>query len=251
MSDLRLPDTGRNAHLLVSAEIASPMAVGFLHSAVVIPEQLIERITPGELDQILLHEAAHLARRDDWWNLLARFLGAVLALHPVAWWILRQIEYERELACDDWVVASTGAVRPYAETLAHMAELRWPRPVGKHRVEQALASGVFGRGSRIGDRIEGLLEAGRQFSTRVSARRVIAGFVALCCLTAAGSLAPRWVAFAEAARFLHEVAPIRHPDCSGTIRAGAPQLVAQAIAATPGSANPGAHVTSPEATSGV
>jgi uncharacterized protein (TIGR03435 family) len=237
-SDLRLPDTDRNADLLLSTDIASPMAVGFLHAAVIFPEYLIERITPGELDQILLHEAAHLARLDDWWNLLARFLGAILALHPVAWWILRQIEYEHEAACDDWVVARTGAVRPYAETLAHMAEMRW-QSASSHRTEEALASGMFGRGSRIGDRIEGLLEAGRQFSVRVSAKRVIASCAALCCLAAAGSLAPRWVAFAQAP-LPAPIAPIVQKQS-----VPAPLLMAQATTATP-APRPGAPAAPPQ-----
>ncbi len=139
------PDVGRRSLVLVSSDIASPMAVGFVHPAIILPEDLADSMTRAELDQIVLHEAAHLARRDDWWNLIARLLGAVLALHPVAWWILRQIEYEREAACDDWVVARTGAARVYAETLAHIVELRWAN--GDSRGSEALASGVFGRGS--------------------------------------------------------------------------------------------------------
>jgi len=222
LSDLRLADVGRRACLLISRDIASPMAVGFLRPAVILPEDLADRITPGELDQILLHEAAHLARRDDWWNLLGRVLGAALALHPVAWWILRQIEYEREAACDDWVVARTGAVRPYAESLARMVELRWQG--SNSRGTEALASGVFGHGSRIGDRIEMLLRHGREFSPRVSARRVVAGSFMLCCLVAAGSFAPRWVAFAKTP--VMPVALPKNPEPQ-------PGLVAQAVPPTP------------------
>jgi hypothetical protein len=226
------------------------MAVGFLHAAVILPAELIERITPEELDQILLHEAAHLARRDDWWNLLARLLGSVLALHPVAWWILRQIEYEREAACDDWVVAHTGAVRPYAETLAHMAELRWQN-AGSYRTQEALASGVFGRGSRIGNRIEAILNAGREFSTRISATRVITGCSVLCCLAAAGTFAPRWVAFAKAPVLRHVVAAIVSeqpvPAITPVIQkqpALSPVLVAQVKPSTP--ASPVAALNKPE-----
>jgi uncharacterized protein (TIGR03435 family) len=226
-SELPLPQTGRSARLLVSREIASPMAVGFLHAAVIIPENLTEHITREELDQILLHEAGHLARRDDWWNLVARLLGAFLALHPIAWWILRQIENEREAACDDWVVARTGAVRPYAEVLAHMVELRWQR--GDSSRAEALASGVFGRGSRIGDRIEMLLVRGREFSPRVSFGRVVAGVFGLCCLAAAGSIAPRMIAFAKTPAARHVTArPLlvaqAAPDTNAR-QANAPQKV--------------------------
>ena len=102
----------RRVVLLVSPDVASPLACGFRRACVILPETLLTEVTEAELDYILLHELAHLARRDQWTNLLARLAGALLALHPVAVWVLRRIERERELACDEWVVAATGAPRP-------------------------------------------------------------------------------------------------------------------------------------------
>ncbi|MBV8845237.1 MAG: M56 family metallopeptidase, partial [Bryobacterales bacterium] len=195
-----------SCRVLLSPEVASPMAVGFLTPAIILPESLLAEITGEELQHVLLHEYAHLARRDDWANLLARLIGAALALHPVAWWMLRQIEREREMACDDWVVARTGAARPYAASLARMVELRWPEKA------HALASGMLGRGSRLDDRIELLIKRGRGFSSSVSLARAI--FI-LGVLTAAGALAPRWVAFAQQPSF--EVASVK-PNRSGDNR---------------------------------
>ena len=120
------------------------MAVGFLPPAVIVPESLRDELSEPEYEHVLLHEAAHLARRDDWANLALRILGGVLALHPVALWILRQIEREREMACDDWVVTRIGTARPYAASLARLFELRWKRR------NNLLASGIFGNNSRIG-----------------------------------------------------------------------------------------------------
>jgi uncharacterized protein (TIGR03435 family) len=186
-----LPRTGRQAKLVRSSEIASPVAVGFLRPAVILPESLSDELAPDELDYVLLHEAAHLARRDDWSNLVARLVGAILALHPIALWIMRQIEREREIACDDWVVARTGAARPYAASLARMFELRWTRR------NELLASGVLGPSSRLSDRIELLLRRGRQFSPRVSFARVAAGTGALAALAAISSHALQWIAFTQ------------------------------------------------------
>jgi uncharacterized protein (TIGR03435 family) len=62
---------------------------------------------------------------------------------------------------------------------------------------ELLAVGIFGGKSRIGDRIEILPRRGRTFSPRASATGVIASTLALCSLMLAGSLVPRWIAFAQ------------------------------------------------------
>lgn len=180
----------RPVRLLVSSEIASPMAVGFARPAVILPEALLAELTPAELDHILLHELAHIDRRDDWTNLLACLAGAVLALHPVALWVVHRIDRERELACDDWVVARTGAARPYAASLTRMFELSSAR-------RQLLASGMAETGSQLGERVERLLEKGRHFVPEVSMKALIAGTLVLLGLVVAGSQSPGWVVFAQ------------------------------------------------------
>jgi bla regulator protein blaR1 len=204
ISPIPLPPVGRRADLLISPDIVSPMAVGFLRPAVVLPESLLEELSYPEREHVLLHEAAHLARYDDWSNLAIRVLAGALALHPVAIWILRRIDREREMACDDWVVARTGAARSYAASLAHLFELL------RARRSELLAPGVFGSASRLGDRIEMVLRRGRTSSARASATAVMSSAAILGCLMLAGSLAPRWIAFAqEPARPTFEVASVK------------------------------------------
>jgi beta-lactamase regulating signal transducer with metallopeptidase domain len=184
----------RTVRLLVSNRVSIPVAIGFQHPAVVLPEALLDRLTPAELDHVLLHELAHIARRDDWTNLLARIAWAALALHPVAAWVLRQIDRERELACDDWVVAATGAARPYAASLARLFELCTSRR------SALLASGIADGGSQLGNRIAMLLRRGRQFNPQVSTLRVSLCGAAMLILVVAGAHTPTWIAFAQARR---------------------------------------------------
>jgi uncharacterized protein (TIGR03435 family) len=191
ISPIPLPAIPRHADLLISPDIVSPMAVGFLRPAIVLPESLLEELSEPEREHVLLHESAHLAKYDDWSNLAMRLLAGALALHPVAIWILWRIEREREMACDDWVVARTGAARPYAASLAHLFELR------RARRDEMLASGLFGSRSRLGDRIEMLLGRGRTFSPRASAGGIAASTVVLSGFMLAASFAPRWIAFAQ------------------------------------------------------
>jgi beta-lactamase regulating signal transducer with metallopeptidase domain len=183
----------RPVRLLVSAQIASPMATGFLSPAVILPQPLLTEFRDRELDHVLLHELAHVARRDDWSNLVARALNALVGLHPVAAWVLRQVERETELACDDWVVSMTGEARPYAASLARLFEV-----CGSRR-RLLLAAGMAGTGSHLGQRIETLLDRGRQFTARVSLARVAVAAAALLLLVGAGSRTPRWIVLAQSA----------------------------------------------------
>ncbi|HEY6508273.1 MAG TPA: hypothetical protein VIY56_09690, partial [Vicinamibacterales bacterium] len=71
-------------------------------------------------------------------TLAQQLLQAVVGWHPAAWWTNRQIHIEREMACDEMVVAVTGAPRAYAACLTQLAALtRAPQ-------EAALAVGAVG-----------------------------------------------------------------------------------------------------------
>jgi uncharacterized protein (TIGR03435 family) len=82
----------------------------------------------------------------------------------------------------------------------------------RRRHEELLAVGIFGT-ANLGDRIEMLLQRGRDFSPRASLGRVAACAIALLAITLAGSRAPRWIAFAQQApRPSFEVASIKPGD---------------------------------------
>jgi uncharacterized protein (TIGR03435 family) len=199
----------RPARLLLSSEISSPIAAGFLHPAVILPDKLLDQLTTAELDCVVLHESAHLARYDDWDNLIAQMAAAAVVLHPVAWWLLRQIEREREMACDDWVVAHTGMARSYAESLMRIVELRLDA------ANSVLASGIFTRRSRLRLRIEMLLRRRREFSPVASRIPLGAAALALAVLAIAGALAPHWIAFAQRPEF--EVASVKPDTIPGPV----------------------------------
>lgn len=62
---------------------------------------------------------------------------------------------------------------------------------------EILAVGMLGRGSELGNRIEALLRRGRAFTPRASLATVTASAMALGGMMLAGSLTPRWIAFAQ------------------------------------------------------
>jgi uncharacterized protein YjbI with pentapeptide repeats/beta-lactamase regulating signal transducer with metallopeptidase domain len=152
----------RDVRLCVSDETDVPVAVGLFDAMILIPRSLLESLSQAEIDQISLHELAHLRRADDWTNSLQRVIIALLGWNPAAQFIGQQLDLEREVACDDWVLSFGGAVRPYALCLTKMAETSsWPR-------QPMAAPGVFATRKHISLRIERLLRAGRNVATSLS-----------------------------------------------------------------------------------
>jgi len=188
---LRDSRTSRAPQLLVSDEVISPLAAGFLHPVVILPDLLLEEIAEPELDCVLVHELAHVARRDDWTNLMGRLASAAFVLHPVAAWVLRRIEREREIACDDWVVAATGSAVHYAATLARLFEFCCTRR------RELLATGMAHRSSNLGERIEILLRPRFHFSPGASLPRVSFCVADCLALLSFGVRMPGWITFAK------------------------------------------------------
>jgi beta-lactamase regulating signal transducer with metallopeptidase domain len=160
---------GRETRLCVSANVAVPVAVGLFDGMILMPDHLLESFDRADVDRFSLHEMAHLQRRDDWTCALERIACAVLFFNPAVAWIARQLDLEREVACDDWVVAQTREVRPYAVGLTKMAEAtKWP-----HRAVPTPA--IFASRKSISIRIERLLNKHRDV------RPTLAGGPALAC----------------------------------------------------------------------
>ena len=176
---------GRGVRLCRSPEIVIPIAVGLFDAMILIPETLIEELTPDDVDRIVLHELAHLRRGDDWVNALERIAQSLLFFNPGIQWIVGQLDLEREVVCDDWVLQQTAEVRQYATCLARVAEITaWP-------YRAMAAPGAFVTRRSMSVRIERLLEAGRDIRIRTSfgpASFSVMAFIVLCVV--AGYVSP-------------------------------------------------------------
>jgi hypothetical protein len=72
---------------------------------------------------VIVHEWSHVQRRDDLVNLFQLAARALAGWHPAVWWLHRRLLIEREVACDEMVVAMTGSAKEYASSLARVASL--------------------------------------------------------------------------------------------------------------------------------
>ena len=95
----------RKAVLMHGPADLPPLTFGWRKPVIVVPEHLIEE--PAYLRIALRHEIVHLQHSDFAKGLLVQLLGALLAFHPLVWLLVRQINIDRELACDARVLQSS------------------------------------------------------------------------------------------------------------------------------------------------
>jgi beta-lactamase regulating signal transducer with metallopeptidase domain len=162
--------------LALSGEIRVPLAAGFLRPMVLLPDSLLTDLDPEELGQVTLHELAHIRRGDHWANLVQRLLAAVYFYHPAVIWIGRRLELEREIACDDFVLARRPGDIAYARCLTRLAEIA----IGSRRDRMAPANAP-GTG-QLRRRVESLL------SSRTVRHEHVPTFAASAALITIGGL---------------------------------------------------------------
>jgi beta-lactamase regulating signal transducer with metallopeptidase domain len=183
----------RNVELCTSGRLSVPTAVGLIQPAVVIPAWLMDELSPAQLNQILLHELAHLRRWDDWTNLAQKIVKALFFFHPAVWWIEKKISLEREMACDDVVLAESDRPRAYAECLLHLAEKSFIRR------GVALAQAAVGRLRQTTLRVAQILDVNRPQASKSGWKSAVSLVAGVAVLSVVGiSRAPRLVAFQDA-----------------------------------------------------
>lgn len=94
-----------------------PMVIGHLKPLILIPAGLITALPPAGIEAILVHELAHIHRRDYLVNLLISSLEVVFFFNPAVLWLAALIRAERENCCDDMALAQTGSKTNYIKAL--------------------------------------------------------------------------------------------------------------------------------------
>ena len=177
-------DRGREIYLRLSFEIETPVAIGFGRPVILIPTELASADGLVAIEQLVLHEHAHLRRYDDWTNLVQRTIERIFWFNPIVWLVGRRIALEREIASDDDVVAKTGEAHAYATSLWKLArEMRMP----EHAV---VAPGALLTRKQITIRIEQLLDKNRARLHRSPAAALGIGLAGVLAVAFVATSAP-------------------------------------------------------------
>ena len=140
--------------VMSSPSMPEPGVVGIARPRLLLPETIVEHLTPAQLRGVITHERCHIHCHD---NLAAAIHMAVEALfwfHPVGWWIEARLVDERERACDEAVLRAGGQPSDYVEGILEVCR----QSVGR---QLTCVAGVTG--SNLRERVETIMrnEIGR------------------------------------------------------------------------------------------
>jgi beta-lactamase regulating signal transducer with metallopeptidase domain len=147
----------RAPHLLVGPAGTMPMTWGIMRPVIVLPAEALAW-PAARLEAVLLHELAHVARRDCLTQLVAGLARAVHWFNPLVWVAARQMRVERELACDDVALQSGARASDYAQELLGLAR------VHRAPVWTAMAAVAMARPNQLAHRLRAVLDEGRSRS---------------------------------------------------------------------------------------
>jgi protocatechuate 3,4-dioxygenase beta subunit len=152
--------------VLRSPFLHGPCVDGLRRPAILLPDD-----SGVDLRDTLVHELAHLARRDIWWNLLRHASSGLLWFQPLLWVLSRRLEVTAEEVCDDYVVQFGADRARYAGLLLELAGRTLPpRP--------SAAVGMVSLRSLLARRIVRILDSSRSPSTRLGTRALMLMLVA-------------------------------------------------------------------------
>ena len=163
----------RRARLLILSGATSPATFGWFRPTIVLPDVCLQQDL-SELEDILRHELHHVRRGDFVWNGLSVVCRSLLFFHPAAWYAVRRMEFDRELACDLAAVSNSAKERAkYAECLIHFARLNATQSAANWGIDFAASS------DHLKTRVHSILAGSPRHSAWTVCLRIACGVVLL------------------------------------------------------------------------
>jgi beta-lactamase regulating signal transducer with metallopeptidase domain len=135
-------------HVRVVDGLDSPVVWSSLRPTLLWPDGLPTVIDGTSIECLIVHELAHVRRRDHWVGWMELVAGLIWWWNPLFWYVRHQLRENAELACDAWVVGTLpSGRRAYAEALLAVCEC-----MSSRRSAPAPALGVGTGGRRFLER---------------------------------------------------------------------------------------------------
>ncbi|HET9830347.1 MAG TPA: M56 family metallopeptidase [Vicinamibacterales bacterium] len=177
--------------VMASPEMFEPGVIGFRRPVLVVPEGLVERLTPAQMNALVAHERCHVRCHDNFVAAMHMAVEVIFWFHPLVWWIAARQVDERERACDEAVLRAGSRPSDYADSILTVCRWSLGSPVScvsgitgsdlRTRIEMIMAN-------RVGRRLNAM---GRMLLVAAAAA-LVAGLVGVGLLDAeAQSSTPR------------------------------------------------------------
>ena len=105
-----------------SAMVAVPVVIGHLKPLILLPVGLVTALSQPELEAVLLHELAHIRRKDFLFNMLLTMTDNLLFFNPVTRWVTALLREEREYCCDELALEHSLQPVSYVQALVACQE---------------------------------------------------------------------------------------------------------------------------------
>ena len=115
--DARAVSTASPLPVKATAALLEPGLVGIWRPVLLLPEDILGRLSPRELAAIEAHERCHLARRDNLTAAIHMLVTNLFWFHPLTWWLGARLMDERERACDEAVLHAGSDPKDYAGSI--------------------------------------------------------------------------------------------------------------------------------------
>ncbi|CAN5373126.1 hypothetical protein BH11BAC3_BH11BAC3_15630 [soil metagenome] len=113
----------RPVKLMQSGLTKVPAVVGYFKPVILLPIGMVTSLSSAETEAILLHELAHIGRRDYLVNMLQSFIEILLFFNPAVLWVSAMLRTERENCCDDIALHKTACKKSYIQALVAFEDL--------------------------------------------------------------------------------------------------------------------------------
>lgn len=101
--------------------IHTPMVFGLFEKVILIPVSLCNNLTPDQLECILIHELAHILNNDFIINIIIEISTILLWFNPFIYIFKNEIQLQREIACDEYVISKMNDPINYSKALLNTA----------------------------------------------------------------------------------------------------------------------------------
>ena len=165
----------RRVRLVENSAIQTPMTGGFLRPVVLLPVAA-RQWCEERRRLVLLHELVHVQRGDWLFQMIAQTVCALHWWNPLAWMGRSRLEQERELACDETVLALGTRASHYASHLLAIAE------EAQRRTQPPIATVAMARTSKLEGRLMSILEPSKPSRRLATTASLTLGLLAMVCL---------------------------------------------------------------------